>query len=196
MNIFFFKDSVIVTKSRLTLHCKRGIYFKDRDYFSFTGTPVIWYDSTQLYGDSIIMNVTVDNQLKDVQAYENSLMVSEADSIFTSRKNQLSSEYLELNFESGDIDQAIGYGKSKSLYFFIDEGKPDGAVLISSDKSDFEFENNEIIKIHYTSDPPKNDGTQFPEKTVSKDPNSINLPGFRWSPNKPVQKVPIPRIKR
>lgn len=190
---YSFIENVIVTKGDLALKCDKGYYFKDRDYFRFTGTPVIWYEESQLYGDSIIVNTTATNKLKNIQSYYNALMASETDTIYSDRINQLVGEYIDMKFDEGDISNVTSFGKSKSLYFFIDENGPDGAIQIISDKAEIIFSENEIIDMHITSDPPKNDGVKFPENEIEPDPSSKNLPGFRWNPDKPVQKTPPKR---
>ncbi|GAB5465172.1 MAG: hypothetical protein Kapaf2KO_06080 [Candidatus Kapaibacteriales bacterium] len=185
---YIFTDSVIMTKSELTLKCEKGIYFKDRDYFSFVGEPVIWYDENQLYGDSILVNVTKTRKLKNIQSYINALMVSEADSIYSFRKNQLSSDYIDMQFVESEIDLVLTYGNTKNLYFLMDEGIPDGALRILSDNLAIEFIDGEMTELDYSKDQPFNEGKQIPEKTLRSDNSLLTLPGFRWTEKKPKQK--------
>lgn|GEM_PF-1059857 len=190
---YVFNENVIVTKSELALKCDLGYYYKDRDFFQFTGSPSIWYGESQLYGDSIIMNITANNELKNIQCYANALMATIADSNYTNRINQIVGEYIDMKFINGEINNVTASGKSKSLYFLIDEGNPDGAIRISSDKTEIKFANDEIIDLFFTSDPPKNDGIQYPESDINQDPAAKNLPGFRWQPIRPIQKEPPSR---
>jgi lipopolysaccharide export system protein LptA len=187
---YLFDDNVVVTKEELSLGCNSGTYFKDRNFFSFVEDPKIWYADSQLYGDSIVLNVTEDNNLKDVQSYRDAVLVVLQDSLFMDRKTHLTGEYIDLDFFDRQIDRIQAFDKTKSLLFFIDEGKPDGALQISSEKAEIIFSDNEITDIHYSTDPPKNEGVLFPEDDVRPNPSEKNLPGFRWTPERPEQREP------
>ncbi len=182
--IYRFLDSVSMLREEVSAKGNYAEFIKNEERISFNDNPVLWYEDTQLFGDSIKIQMS-NNKLKKITSINNSFVVALTDTAYPERLNQISGNKLEIHMDSSDIESIIALEDVKSLYFLFSDGYPDGADLAAADKLEIRFENGEAIELLKISGIA---GEVITEKLISADLKAYYLPGFRYRIDKPIQK--------
>ncbi len=188
--IYYFKSNVKIKRENLNAKSELAIFKKDDEEINFYDNPIIWYDNFQLYGDSIFINLN-SNELKKITAYENAISVNQ-DTLYQDRFNQIAGKYIEILFENKQISKIISEGLSKSLFFMIDDGSPEGADLKSAEKIEIHFNEGEAENILWIGEP---DGYYIPEDILYNSINNYNLKNLRWEEERPKMRLRTMKIK-
>ncbi len=182
---YIFNGNVQIVRGNVFARSEKAIFFKTSDMFFLEGNPIVWYDSTQLHGDSIIVYVP-DNELSMIHSFGNALAVSRDDSNDLVRKNQIVGYSIKIFFEEKKIKRIEGFGDSKSLYFMSSDEGNDGVDLTSCDSLNIYFEEGKPVDILWLG---AVQGKFFPENMVWDKVESYFLPNYRWREDKPRKKV-------
>jgi lipopolysaccharide export system protein LptA len=186
---YVFIGNVEIIRGGVTARAKNATFFKDDDMIVLQGNPVVWYDSTQLYADSIIIRMP-NKELKAIEAYNNSIAVSRNDTISLKRLDQLMGNRIIIDIDSGKVEGITSIGDAKSLYFFRDEEGESGVDRRTTDSIKVEFINGEIENIIWLG---MTYAEFFPETFVYGKEDSYYLPLFQWLDNKPKRtKLELP----
>lgn len=181
---YIFTGNVELVKGGISAIAELAVYDKKSEIITLTGSPIIWSDSTQLYGDSVIIYVP-DNKLKRIQAYANALAVSRDDTLNPDWINQISGEEIVLYVDMDTIRSIRAYNNTKSLYFNLSDSGEDFANRSGADTIKIEFEKGELADIIWLG---AVDGENYPEEFFFKDPKSLYLPKFKWTDLRPDKK--------
>lgn len=179
--VYLFRDSVRIARKNLCASSENASFFKTKDYIVLQGNPVVWYDSTQLHSDSIVIWME-KNKLKELHSYGNSLAATKEDSLNPERINQIIGNEIVIRFAEDTIRAVFSWGNAKSLYFMTGENGSEGAARNSSDSIYIEFQKGETENIHWLGGI---QGEFFPEVIIAS-PKDYYLPGYRWNDSKPV----------
>ncbi len=192
-DMYHFIGHVELRKNSVAAKAGFGDYNMDGGYFRLEKSPVLWYDSTQLHADTIIVHLP-DNKLKEISAFGNAFSALKNDSLNLKRINQLSGEEIKIIFERDSIAAINGFGDAKSLYYMVSEKGPDGAARNGADSIFISFSAGEADEILWLG---AVQGEYFPENIIFADPKSYYLPGFKWSADIPKKKaLPVIRIEQ
>lgn len=181
------QDSVRIWRGQLTAKAKDALYMLEQNEIVLTGDPLIWYDNTQMSGDSISIHLieTQDKQkqIDKIYLYNHAFLIS-ADSNTTKKFDQLSGKNMVITFNSDSkLSRTDVYKEARSLYYLYDKEKPSGANLSSGDQINILFKENKVDRIRIIGGV---EGKQFPEWMVEKE--DLNLPYFKWrSHEKPIK---------
>ncbi|HRP01744.1 MAG TPA: OstA-like protein [Candidatus Kapabacteria bacterium] len=182
-----FSGNVELVKGDIMTKSNEAIYSKDSIILNHK--PIVWYKQSQLYADSIIIKLK-DNKVKNLYAFNNSIMVMVHDSIEKNRFNQIVGKDIIIDIDSATVQSVYSNGDAKSLYFFADDKGENGVDRKSTDSIRIKFDNGEVDKIYWI-------GTTIaefiPENLIFDDPMKFNLPLFQWNEDKPKQKQLILR---
>lgn len=181
---YLFQDSVRIYKNDVKAIAENAIYYKDKDYIELINSPVIWFDSTQIFGDTIRIYFK-NKELELIHSIGNSFSSSKNDTTFTKRINQLLGDEIKVNFKNKKIQTIETFGNSKSLYFMFNENGGDGIARNASDNIVIQFENEKPEDIIWLGN---NQGEYFPEDILIDEIKSYYLPKFKWENGKP-QKI-------
>ena len=181
---YFFKDSVEIYKSSVQTKAGKAFYAKDKNYIRLTEKPVVWYDSTQLKADSIIIR-TRDNELRSIETFNNAIAMVKNDSTYSNRINQVSGDSLKIDFYEGAPVELTSYDNARTLYFLIDKEGPSGAELKNTDKVVLTFKDGKIKLIKWIG---TTNGEYYPENITNQNPEKYNLPLFDWRNDKPLKR--------
>ncbi|MEM9985808.1 MAG: OstA-like protein [Bacteroidota bacterium] len=174
------------------------LYLYDDSIFYLNGDPVLWSDENQLTGDQVA--VWMKNETADsMEVNGNSFMASKADSIGF---NQLKGRDMQVRFIDGDLYRMRVLGNSESIYFVEqtqDSAAEDAPAIYQgmnqalADQMEIYFEDNEVVKILFLSNP---EGSFKPIFEVIFQENKLD--GMRWRieerPIKPFWLLPPPPI--
>lgn len=183
------QDSVRIRWGReLYAKAKNAIYrLKDQKILLF-GNPIVWFERSQLTGDSIVVQLKERGKnlrIEKVFVYRNAFLASKDSLDKTGLKfSQVSGVNMMIMFDdSSRIQQADVYRQARSLYYTYDGSKPRGANASSGDEISIYFQNNRVRRILIRGDV---EGEQYPERLLFR--KDLNLPGFQWrETEKPVQ---------
>jgi len=166
---------------------------EDLGLITFTGSPFLWSDSTQISGDSLVVSVP-NRQLRKIHAMQSAFMVSKSaslasdtleskDSVAADRFDQVSGKYIEIFVESDTIRSIRAIEDTKSIYFRFEGDLPEGLAQFASDTLVVDFSLGVPEDIRWLGNVT---GEQHPETVVSGKELSYRLSGFRWRTDGPV----------
>ncbi len=175
------KGNVEIIRNQMLAKAEKGIYFKDRDRIFLEETPIVWYDSTQLFADTITVYIA-KNKLEKLEAKSSAFSVSIQDTANLARKNQLAGDTINIIFESDTLRYVYSTGDARSLYFIDTDEQPDGLVSVSADNIKIELSDGKAENIIMSSQVP---GEYLPQHLINNNEKQYYLPGFRFDENRP-----------
>lgn len=177
---YFFSGELEIIRNSITAKADSGVFYKNRDYILLYGSPIAFYDSTQLYADTIKVSIQ-KNKLESIEANIRAISVLK-DTANGDRKNQISGDNIIISFVNGKINELKAKGSTKSLYNFPGDDGGDGADIKDSESIRVVFTEGEADKIYWFN----NINAQYiPEGILSLDPSKYNLPDYKWTDQKP-----------
>jgi lipopolysaccharide export system protein LptA len=140
--------------------------------FTLYGSPVMWADSSQYSGDTIVMTMA-ENKIEKVNLKQNAMILSTSDFLFF---DQVKGSIIDAYFTKGDIDKMKVNGGSESVYYMKDEDDYYTGVneTICSNMI-FLFEDGELRQTRYYKEPISK---LTPMDMANHE--SIKLDGFNW----------------
>jgi lipopolysaccharide export system protein LptA len=172
-------------KSSIAARAGKGLYEKMLDRIWVLQTPVLWLDSTQLRGDTILINVK-EKRLERITATRNAFAATKNDTTRQDRIDQLTGESIVISMQQDTLRSIVSEGKAFNLYFLASEedGKktPDGASRTAADTIKIQFAGGEADEVIWLG---KVEGEQIPERIVKKTLAELKLKGFEWFDNRP-----------
>jgi len=147
----------------------------------FIGRPIIWYDSTQLTGDSIV-SITKENELRNIKSFRNSFLLSKSNTKYQDRVDQVEGDTITINFSNQQLHTIYSEGNAQSLYYSYEDDMADGNAKNFADKIEIQFIENKPDLINWKGGIR---GEYYPEKFVDGKVNSFNLPRFQIRNDKP-----------
>jgi lipopolysaccharide export system protein LptA len=169
-----FLDSVEIIKGLIKSKCNKADYFKTGDSILLTGEPVVWYDSLQLFSDSISV-IFPGRNIKQIKLVNNSLVISTSDSLGLGRINQITGKDIDINFERDSIRAIISKNDAHSLYFITTDDGESGAQTSGADTIKIYMQNNEVSDIVWRSAA----FIDFYPDNIITNPKDLFLPKFR-----------------
>jgi hypothetical protein len=179
-----FLDSVEIVKGLIKSKCRKADYFKTGDSILLTGEPVVWYDSLQLFSDSISIIFPARN-VKQIKLVNNSLVISTSDSLGLGRINQITGKDIDINFERDSIRAIISKEDAHSLYFITTDDGERGAQSSGADTIKIFLQNNEVSDIVWRSGAIIN---FYPDNIITN-PKDLFLPKFRRREDLPKERI-------
>ncbi len=143
-------------------------YKKEED----AGPPVLWYDNSQLSGDTVTLHIK-QKKADKVFINNNSLIISKNGPF---RFDQVSGTNVVMNFEKGNLKQTNIYGNVLSFYYVYDDGEPNGLIRSSSNSAVITFDSNKVEDVRLYGDPISE---YYPENLVTGNEKKYFLPTYR-----------------
>jgi lipopolysaccharide transport protein LptA len=145
--------------------------FKD-SIFRLYKDPVVWAQSSQITGDTILL-FTKNKKADKVEAFENSFLVNRVENDVY---NQIKSSRMDGWFVDGNIDSVRAKSYAECIYYIQDEDSAYTGINQSQcDIIDIYFEDKQLDKVVFRS---QVTGTLWPIN--QKSPQEMQLPNFRW----------------
>jgi lipopolysaccharide export system protein LptA len=176
--------SVEINKDSLAAKCEKAIYNKYLSEIYLIGSPIIWYEGTQIHADSVCIRFEND-RIKQIRSHRNAITMMHSDTINVDRIDQITGDTLFVDFENGIINGLYCNGQAKSLYFYSDEEGLIGADKTSTNKITINFKEQKVAKINWIGSSEKEfiNGAALFEKE-----KEFYLSNFKWYNEKPVKK--------
>jgi lipopolysaccharide export system protein LptA len=185
--MFEFTGNLKLTRNSISAKSDRGFFDKKKEELIIFGSPVAFLDSTQLYGDTIIVNME-DGKIKKISSVDNSISVSRDTILPADRLNQIKGERIDINFVGGEINNILANGNAKSLYYFFNDSdadsppRSDGLDRKGSDSLKIEFIEGQMENVYWFGGVA---AEYFPEHLVEGKADDFYLPGFQWQESRP-----------
>jgi len=164
---FYAKDSVKLFRlnfagvgTSLSYHQKSGEMVMHGN-----GRQRVWYDSTELDCDSLVMQ-TKNKKIDKIYTFGKPFLTSlYEDTTVKERVNQLSSQRMVLTVTNDTVRNLLAIDNAISLYFVSSDGKPSGINRATGDSLRVDFETNRPKGITVLS---QTEGEYIPERFVKQ----------------------------
>ncbi|NUN09969.1 MAG: LPS export ABC transporter periplasmic protein LptC [Ignavibacteriaceae bacterium] len=186
-NQFIAKDSVRILRGGFASHNDYTIYYKDKETIvtnkvnDSAAVPVIWYDNSQMTGDSITIRLS-DRRIDRVFINNNAFMISKSE-INPRRYDQLTGKRVIMNFADNQLNKTEVYGNVLGIYFMYEEEEQNGLMKASSREAIIFFEERKVSQVNLYGDP---NSEYHPENVVEGNEKSYTLPGFTLYEGRPT----------
>lgn len=140
-------------------------------------TPIVWYDDSQLTGDSIAIQL-VDRKVRTIDVFENAMAISMTD--LEKRYDQLASTNLRFNVEQDTIRSVWAMDQAASMYFIFENARPDGLNRSSGDTIIILFDRGKASRISIYGPTSGAEGEIIPENQVAGSEQRFRLDRFVW----------------
>jgi lipopolysaccharide export system protein LptA len=140
-------------------------------------TPIVWYDKSQLTGDTITVGLK-ERKLRTIDVDGNAFAVTEGDR--PARYDQLAGARLFFDVLADTIRNVRSEGSASSIYFLSESGQPNGVNRASGDTIKIAFASGQVSRINVRGRRLRAEGEYFPEGLVAGQETGYRLEGFRW----------------
>lgn len=175
-------DSVAIVRGAMAARCGLVKYFTKEERIELYQKPVVWYEENQVTGDTIFLMLE-NKKLKTATVRTRAFVLSQSDSVYTSRYNQITGRMITLKFENNKLQETYVERNAISLYFLYNDSVPNGVNKTSGDYILMKFQNGKPNTIHVSKGI---EGSYYPENLVSKNESQYNLDGFQLYTNRPT----------
>jgi lipopolysaccharide export system protein LptA len=180
-------DSVEIVRAELAATCGFAEFFTRGDSIHLRNTPFVWYQRTQVTGDSI--NVYLKRRKLDiVDVHGNALAVSQSDSLRRSRFDQLTGETMQMKFGTDGLDYIAVNGRATSVYHLYEDSLANGLNKTSGDQIVMLWQHDVVTnkkKLSAIKVVGGVEGQYFPENLVYGKESEFALARFVWNEAKP-----------
>jgi lipopolysaccharide export system protein LptA len=194
---FIATDSVIIIRDLFSSKNDLTVYLKDEEKIITQkisdehNQPVLWYDNSQLTGDSITIYIE-DKRIRELDVDGNAFMVSQNKN-FNQRFDQSSASSIKMFFEDNKIQRAEFFGNVYSIYYLYEEEQPNGLMKANSKDAVILFDDNEVSEVKLYGSP----GSEYyPEQQVNGNEKSYLLPKFIFINGRPDKQKMYDQLHR
>jgi len=196
-NRFIAIDSVEILRGGFASKNDYSIYFRNEENIITSKTseeaaqPVMWFDNSQLSGDSIKIFLK-ERQIEKIDIINNALIASYNEN-YNQRFDQISGDTILLFFDSTGIKRNEVYSNVLSIYYLYDDGEPNGLMKASAQSSVMNFEEKKINTVKLFGTP---NSEYHPEAVIKAKEREYFLPRFVLFDNKPEkEKLFTPQLQ-
>jgi len=185
-NIFKAVDSVKIIKGGFASVNDFTIYLPDRETIitqklsEEVGQPILWYENSQLTGDSITIYIE-DKNIKQLDVIGKAFMLSQNNK-YKERFDQTSSKNVRLFFANNNLLKAEFEDNVLSIYYLYEEEEANGLTKSSAKNITIIFEDNVVTEVRLYGSPLSE---YHPEKQVVGNERALTLPKFIFYQNRP-----------
>ena len=145
-------------------------------------SPVVWYQDTQVSGDSMRIYL-FHRKLQRVYVAGNVIGVSRGDSLHPGRFDQMVGETMQLMFADKSLKRVTVDTRAISLYHVYDDTTANGLNKVSGDRIVMLFKDGKLSTIKITGGV---EGQYVPENLVRLHAVDYSLPGVLWRADRPA----------
>lgn len=144
-----------------------------------SGGPIVWYDESQLTGDTITVFLE-EKKLRTIDVEGNAFAISAGDA--PERYDQLASERLIFTVLQDTIRSIRANGAAASIYFLYESRAPNGLNRSSGDTIVIGFTDGKAARVGIYGPRSRLEGEVIPEKDVAGRETVYRLSGFNLYP--------------
>jgi lipopolysaccharide export system protein LptA len=195
-DIFIATDSVKIIRGEFASDNDKTIYLRSEEKIITNKLgpdarqPILWYENSQLTGDSIIIHLE-DNNITMLEVEGNAFLLSQNENIKT-RFDQSTGSKVLIYFIDNKINRTEFYGTVYSIYNMFEEEEPNGLTKSNSHSAVVYFEDNQVSEVRLYGQPVSE---YYPEPQVIGNERSFLLPRFSFIETRPVKGQLLRSIK-
>ena len=174
-------DSVEIVRSDLAAIAGNVQFFTQADSMLLRQAPVVWYQQTQVTGDSINVYLR-KRKLHLVTVMGDAFAASRSDSVRPTRFDQMSGELMRMYFAGKGLERIEVDDRATSLYHLYEDSLANGVNKTSGDHIIVFFGDGKVQAIRILGGV---EGQYFPENLVEGREAEYALAGFLWRTNRP-----------
>lgn len=175
-------DSVEILRGEMASVAGRATFYTEGDSIQLRLLPLIWYEQTQVSGDSI--NVYLRGRKLDVvRVFGNALAVSQSDSARLDRFDQITGEEMTLRFGVDGLDHMEVNRRAISVYHLYEDAEPNGLNRTSGDRIELVWASRKLNAIKVFGGV---EGQYVPENLTAGREREYAVPGFQWRAERPA----------
>ncbi|NOX18696.1 MAG: LPS export ABC transporter periplasmic protein LptC [Chlorobi bacterium] len=184
-------DSVRIVRDDFSSVNQHAVYYKEKNMiFTYREEdelqqPILWFENSQLIGDSIFIYINKKNNLDHITILHNASAISK-NPLFDFRYDQISGDTLELFFENDELKKAFVYGGFLSIYYLYDDGETNGLIKSSAKNAVINFKNNLVKEVKMYKEAITE---YYPENLVLNKEKDFTLPTFVIYKNRPTKET-------
>jgi len=176
-------DSVRILRADLASVCGKAVFFTAADSILLRVDPVIWYQETQVTGDST--NVYLKGRaLHRVAVGGAAFAISRSDSLHPDRYDQVTGESLAMEFAEKKLHRIDVETRAISVYHIYEDSLANGLNRTSGDRIVMNFDQGKLGHIRVFGGV---EGQYYPENMVRSNEKEYRIPGFLWRTNRPLK---------
>jgi lipopolysaccharide export system protein LptA len=184
------RDSVTILRGALSAEAGFVEMFSERDSLILLRSPFVWYtqgagDDNQLSGDTITLQLR-KRRLERVIVRGTAMAISNADSLFPSRLNQMSGEEIVFRFDTNGIRQIDVDKTATSLYYLFEGRSGNGCNKTTGDHVTLTMNAGRVDRLKVTGGV---EGQYVPERLLKNRETDYNLRGFNWREHHPGSRL-------
>lgn len=177
-------DSVQIIRSDLAGLAGFVDFYVQGDSILLRRSPVVWYQNTQVSGDSINVYLKM-RKLSTVSVMGDAFAISQSDSLYPDRLDQLAGELMSMHFEEKGLDRINVYNRALSVYHLYEDSSANGLNASSGDGILISFYGGKVRSINITGGV---EGRYVPENLVHGREHEYALRGFLWRTDRPTMR--------
>lgn len=168
------KDSVVIVRGSLAARSGLVKFFRQKERIELFVKPIVWYQENQVIGDTIFLTLE-KNRLKTASIRTRAFVISQSDSLYPNRYNQLTGRAILMTFDDNKLQETVVERNAISLYFLYGDSAGNGVNKTSGDAITMKFNDGKPNTIHILKGI---EGTYFPETLLEQNESQYNLDGF------------------
>ncbi|MBX2991184.1 MAG: hypothetical protein KF749_08450 [Bacteroidetes bacterium] len=177
-------DSVEILRADMASIAGVAIFYTQDDSILLRRSPVIWYERTQVTGDSI--NVYLRrNKLDRVFVSGRSLAISQSDTLYPQKFDQITGEEMILHFGENGMERMEVNTRAISVYHVYEDSLANGLNKTSGDRIVMLWEEGKLSSIKVFGGV---EGEYIPENLVHGRELEYAVAGFVWREDRPVRR--------
>jgi lipopolysaccharide export system protein LptA len=181
-------DSVRIVRGEFASKSNYSIFFRNEDKIVTMKRnpedkfPVLWYELTQLTGDSIQIFLT-KNKLDSIQVFKDGFILSQ-NKTYTNRYDQISGDRITIFFDSVGINHTDVNGSVLSIYYTYENENPNGLTKSSAQRAKIIFKDKKVDVVKLYGSPVSD---YYPENLVEGNELTYTLPAFIIVKDRPAK---------
>lgn len=190
-------DSVEIIRGDFLSKNDRTVYYRGENRIytvksntDYSNQPVMWFNDTQLSGDTI--NVYIKENNIDHINIENESFILSTFPEYDFRFNQISGDSVKIFFEGNNITRTDVLGKVLSIYYMFEDDEANGLIKSSAERARIIFEDNNIDEVKFYISV---ENEFHPETVIKNKERDFTLPMFKLVEDKPIREKFFNRIK-
>lgn len=187
-DVFIASDSVKIIRGEFASDNDKTIYLRSEEKIitsrlnSESRQPVLWYENSQLTGDSIVIHLE-DNNITMLEVEGNAFLLSQSEN-YSQRFDQSSGSKVLIYFDENKISRSEFYGTVYSIYNLFEEKEANGLTKSNSHSAVVYFEDSKVSEVRLYGQPVSE---YYPEPQVMGNERSFMLPKFNLFENRPIR---------
>jgi len=175
------RDSVVIVRGNLAARSGLVKFFRQDEKIELFDKPIVWYGENQVTGDTIFLTLQ-KNRLKSASIKTRAFVLSQSDSLYPNRYNQLTGRSIVMMFKNNKLQETIVERNAISLYFLYGDSAGNGVNKTSGDAIRMLFDDGKPNTIYVLKGI---EGFFYPENMLEKSESQFNLDGFILRDDRP-----------